>query len=109
MSHGSRSTYDRQGCRCELCTAASTSAKRLQRERYRASHEIEPSQSKKWKKIQSGEVQVRKTADKFGAPVIAVTVHTLSVCGGDTVEITYGADEIVIRRAPLTSPAPAVP
>ena len=99
MNHGSRSTYDRLGCRCDLCTAASTASKRLQRERYRSQRGIKAAVADRGRKITLGEVRERDVAGGYGAPIVSgIVVHTLGVAHGDTVEITYGADEIVIRR-----------
>ena len=54
---------------------------------------------KGWK-ISAGDLSLRPVKEVKGYPVInAVMLATLGLKPGDTVEITYGADEIVIRRA----------
>jgi hypothetical protein len=55
------------------------------------------------RKIGAGEVGNRKVSNIGGSPALTgVIMSVLGVKPGDMVEITYGADEIVIRRATLT-------
>jgi hypothetical protein len=121
MKHGTVYGYVRGKCRCIDCTTVARSYWReVKRREYvpkpKAQVEFQPRVSfespedRSTLKISPGEMRSRIVSDVGGSAVVAsLVVHTLGVALGDTVEITYGADEIVIRRAPLTSPTHPVP
>jgi hypothetical protein len=116
MEHGTKSGYSKGGCRCSECRAAVAAYKRDLRARVKKEPKHTPDgvivdfTARKPRKIGAGEVSARKVSSISGCAILTgVAVGVLGAKPGDTVEITYGADEIVIRRAPLTSPTPAVP
>lgn len=108
MEHGTKSGYNKGGCRCNECRAAVAAWKRERRASAKKEKAPKPpgvvvdfsARNAPGRKIRDGEVGERKVSNIGGSPALAAVV--LSVLGskpGDTVEITYGADEIVIRRA----------
>jgi len=108
MEHGTKSGYNKGGCRCSECRAAVAAWKREQRaskkkERIAAPPGVVVDFSKRnaaGRKIGAGEVGSRKVSNIGGSPALTgVIVSVLGAKPGDMVEITYGADEIVIRRS----------
>jgi hypothetical protein len=114
QTHGTSGNY-RRGCRCDQCRDAYAKHRRDDRAKWRAmrgpvSTVHIPADESPGRKIKFGEVRDRKVTSVYGSPALSVImVGVLRLAPGDMAEITYGADEIIIRRAPLTSPTPAVP
>jgi hypothetical protein len=109
MEHGTKSGYNKGGCRCNECRAAVAAWKRERRASVRKDRPPTPSgvvvdfsrRNAPGRKIGDGEVGTRKVSNIGGSPALtAVMVSVLGSKPGDSVEITYGADEIVIRRVP---------
>ena len=104
QKHGTSGNY-RRGCRCDPCRDAYAKHRRDDRAKWRAMRGPVPAvhvsaDESPGRKIKFGEVRERKVTSVYGSPALSVImVGVLRVTPGDTVEITYGADEIVIRRA----------
>lgn len=107
MEHGTKSGYNKGGCRCSECRAAVAARMRERRARIKKEREPTPPgvvvdfslRNGPGRKIGVGEVSTRKVSNIGGCPALtAVMISVLGVKHGDNVEITYGADEIVIRR-----------
>lgn len=108
MEHGTKSGYNKGGCRCNECRSAVAAWKREQRASKKKEKIATPPgvvvdfslRNAPGRKIGAGEVGTRKVSNIGGSPALTgVMVSVLGAKPGDMVDIAYGPDEIVIRRS----------